>query len=285
MSINLVTVCGHNTTMLRHMLNHYKEFVDEIYVVVYLSSDKDRVLSEVKEITKELNIDIHKTTVEEPFNWERVTELYNETKLLKPDDWWIVADDDEFHIYPKPINELIEDCDENGYKFITGAFLDRIGENGKFPKILPFDDSDIWKEFPLAGSFRYPVSNACPNKTVVMKGDIQVTNGQHYAMIDGEDTYGDRWMNDLRYPVGDCFIQVHHFKWDITVIGRLREVSRIKKDYTFHKEYRDMFDYIIDNYGTIDINDERFMIERSGKDYFDYLHWDKIRTQALEYRV
>ena len=283
--MNLVTVCGHNTTMLRHMLNHYKDLVDEIYVVVYLSSDRDRVLSEVTEITKELNIDIHKTTVEEPFNWERVTELYNETKLLKPDDWWIVADDDEFHIYPKPINELIEDCDENGYKFITGAFLDRIGENGKFPKILPFDDSDIWEEFPLAGSFRYPISNACPNKTVVMKGNIQVTNGQHYAMIDGEDTYGDRWMNDLRYPVGDCFIQVHHFKWDITVIGRLREVSRIKEDYTFHKEYRDMFDYIIDNYGTIDINDERFMIERSGKDYFDYLHWDKIRTQALEYRV
>ena len=285
MKINLVTVCGHNTTMLRHMLNHYKDFIDEIFVVVYLSSDKDRVLSEVKEITRDLNIDIHRKTIEEPFNWERVTELYNETKLLKPDDWWIVADDDEFHIYPKPINELIEDCDENGYKFITGAFLDRIGEGGRFPKILPFDDSDIWEEFPLAGSFRYPISNACPNKTVVMKGNIQVTNGQHYAMIDGEDTYGDRWMNDLRYPVGDCFIQVHHFKWDITVIGRLREVSRIKEDYTFHKEYRDMFDYIIDNYGTIDINDERFMIERSGKDYFDYPHWDKIRTQALEYRT
>ena len=29
--INLVTVCGHNTTMLRHMLNHYKDMVDEIY--------------------------------------------------------------------------------------------------------------------------------------------------------------------------------------------------------------------------------------------------------------
>ena len=53
MKPNLVTVCGHNTTMLRHMLNHYKDFVDEIYVVVYLSSDKDRVLSEVKEITRD----------------------------------------------------------------------------------------------------------------------------------------------------------------------------------------------------------------------------------------
>ncbi len=110
--------------------------------------------------------------------------------------------------------------EENGYKFITGAFLDRIGEGGRFPKIEPFDDSDIWKEFPLAGSFRLPVSNACPNKTVVMKGDIQITNGQHYAMIDGHDTYGDRWNHSLRYPVDKCFIQVHHFKWDITVIGR-----------------------------------------------------------------
>ena len=283
MSLNLVTVCGHNTTMLRHMLNHYKDMVDDIFVVVYLSSDKDRVLSEVKEIIRDLNIDIHRKTFEEPFNWERVTELYNETKLLKPDDWWIVADDDELHVYPKPINELIEDCEKNGYKFITGAFLDRIGEGGRFPKIN--DDSDIWKEFPLAGSFRLPVSNACPNKTVVVKGDIQITNGQHYAMIDGEENYGDRWNHSLRYPVNKCFIQVHHFKWDLSVMGRLREVSRIKKDYTFHKEYRHMFDYIIDNYGRIDIEDKRFMIEKGSKNYDDYPHWDKIRTQALEYRV
>jgi hypothetical protein len=178
---------------------------------------------------------------------------------------------------------LIGDCEENGWKFITGAFLDRIGENGKFPKID--DDSDIWDEFPLAGSFRYPVSNACPNKTIVMKGDIQVTNGQHYAMIDGKDTYGDRWNHPLRYPIDKCFIQVHHFKWDLSVIGRLREVSRIKKDYTFHKEYRDMFDYIIDNYGRIDIEDERFMIQRVGRNFTDYKRWDEIRDEAIAYII
>ena len=49
------------------------------------------------------------------------------------------------------------------------------------------------------------------------------------TMVDGEDTYGDRWMNDLRHPVGDCFIQVHHFKWDVSVLNRLRDVSRVKK--------------------------------------------------------
>ena len=281
--MNLVTVCGHNTTMLRHMLNHYKDIVNDIFVVVYLSSDKDKVLSEVSEITRDLNIDIHKKTYEEPFNWERVTELYNETKLLKPDEWWIVSDDDELHTYPKPVDVLIDECEEFGYKFITGAFLDRIGEGGRFPQI--HDDSDIWTEFPLAGTFRYPISDACPNKTVIMKGDIQITNGQHYAMIDGQDTYGDRWMNDLRYPVGGCFIQVNHFKWDVSVLSRLKEVAFEKKDYTYHWEYKKMFDYIMDNMGRIDINDSRFMIERCGKKYTDYRQWDKIKVQSLEYRL
>ena len=283
MKINLVTVCGHNTTMLRHMLNHYKDFIDEIFVVVYLSSDKDRVLSEVKEITRDLNIDIHRKTIEEPFNWERVTELYNETKLLKPDDWWIVADDDEFHVYPRPINELIEDCNEKGYKFITGAFLDRIGENGRFPKIQPFDDSDIWEEFPLVGSFRYPISNACPNKTVVMKGNIQVTNGQHYAMIDGEDTYGDRWMNDLRYPVGDCFIQVHHFKWDYSVLERLKQVSKSKLVESFSEEYRKMLSAIEHFNYRIDLSEREYMFQRVDIPRYNlYSYWPRLRKKITE---
>ena len=48
---------------------------------------------------------------------------------------WIVSDDDEFHLYPKPIREMIDECDENGWEFITGGFIDRIGENGTFPKV------------------------------------------------------------------------------------------------------------------------------------------------------
>ena len=33
--MNLVTVCGHNTTMLYHMLNHYHLHMDEIFIVLY----------------------------------------------------------------------------------------------------------------------------------------------------------------------------------------------------------------------------------------------------------
>ena len=92
-------------------------------------------------------------------------------------------------------------------------------------------------------------------------------------------------MHDLRYPVGKCFIQVNHFKWDISVMSRLREVSRIKESYTFHAEYKKMFDYILDNFGRIDIRDERFMIERCGKNYYSYTQWDKVKVESLGYRT
>ena len=48
--------------------------------------------------------------------------------MTKPYDWWIVSDDDEIQIYPKPIDEMIDECEIAGWEFITGGFLDRIGE-------------------------------------------------------------------------------------------------------------------------------------------------------------
>jgi len=145
--VNLVTVVGHNITMLPHMLEHYKNIVDEIYVVVYRQHKNDGILDEIKS----LGITPHKVVTEEKFNWERVTQLYNEVKRTKPQEWWVVSDDDEFHVYPKPIREMISECEENGWEFITGGFLDRIGENGEFPLVT--NETDIWSKFPLVGYF------------------------------------------------------------------------------------------------------------------------------------
>tara|TARA_B100000035_G_scaffold282722_1_gene264465 strand:+ start:561 stop:743 length:183 start_codon:yes stop_codon:yes gene_type:complete len=45
--LNLVTVVGHNTTLLPHMIKHYENIVDEIYVVVYRQDESDGILEEV----------------------------------------------------------------------------------------------------------------------------------------------------------------------------------------------------------------------------------------------
>ena len=166
--MNLVTVCGHNTTMLYHMLRHYKPIVKNFFVNIYANYEDDPIINEATSICNELDIEPHKVWIEEAFNWNRVTEIYNETTSLKPNDWWIISDDDELQLYSKPIEEIIKECEENNWEFVTGGFLDRIGENGEFPEIT--NDSNVWKEMPNAGFFRYPLSRAEANKVTLLKG-------------------------------------------------------------------------------------------------------------------
>ena len=49
-SLNLVTVVGHNITMLPHMLHYYKHIVDNIFVVVYRQNEDDGILEEIENI-------------------------------------------------------------------------------------------------------------------------------------------------------------------------------------------------------------------------------------------
>ncbi len=257
------------------MLDHYKNIVDETYIIVYRQSEDDRILNDILE----LGITPYMVVTEPKFNWERVTELYNQVKSTKPNEWWIVSDDDEFHIYPKPIREMILECEENGWEFITGGFIDRIGENGNFPKIN--NNSNIWKEFPLAGFFRYPMSGACPNKVCIMKGSINVTPGQHYVDFgNGKNSWGkENLKHPKRYPIGrgEGLVQVHHFKWDFTVLERLKEVSETKEDYTYWQEYLKMYKNIEIFHWKIDINNPEFMIERlETNNHWDYSKWNKL---------
>ena len=55
MNINLVTVCGHNTTMLYHMLQHYIDIVNDFFVVVYAHHDRDPVIEEATYILDKFN--------------------------------------------------------------------------------------------------------------------------------------------------------------------------------------------------------------------------------------
>jgi hypothetical protein len=271
--IRLVTVTGSRTNTLWHMLSYYKDIVDEIYVVVY-EWDGFSTYDDVLAITKQFpNVHIVDRVVAEKYNWEMVTALYNKTKMLHPNDWWVVADDDEFHKYSKDLYEIVNDCNENGWELVRGGFIDRIGENGTFPEID--DDEDIFEQFPLAGFFRYPLSGACPNKICILKGYIELTPGQHYAKIDGHTTWKwQGWNHPLIAPVNEYNVQVHHFKWDSTCIERIKAVADIKQLYSYSDEYKKMYQALRSNNFEIDITDSRFMIEHAG--FWGYNQWNKL---------
>ena len=271
--IRLVTVTGSRTNTLWHMLSYYKDRVDEIYVVVY-EWDGFSTYDDVLAITKQFpNVRIVDRVVAEKYNWEMVTTLYNKTKMLHPNDWWVVADDDEFHKYSKDLYEIVSDCDKNGWELVRGGFIDRIGENGTFPEID--NDEDIFEQFPLAGFFRYPLSGACPNKICILKGYIELTPGQHYAKIDGHTTWKwQGWNHPLIAPVNEYNVQVHHFKWDSTCIERIKAVADIKQLYSYSDEYKKMYQALRSNNFEIDITDSRFMIEHAG--FWGYNQWNRL---------
>lgn len=275
---NLVTVVGENTHILPHMLKHYEGKVDKAYVAVYRQNDDDGILEEIEE----LGIEPFMVFTEDKYNWSRVTEIYNSIKQTKPDDWWIVADDDELQVYPEPIEDIINRCEKNGYDFVTGGFLDRIGIDGTFPEVTR--ETDIHRAFPLAGFFRYPMSGACPNKVTLMKGYQDVTPGQHYALFqDGTNSWGKE--HPKRMPVEEVFTQVHHFKWDSSCVERIKKVADNKKEYSFSDEYTVMYNAIKDSGWKIDVNNLKYLVEDlrelSYIDYIDYPHWDILTSKII----
>lgn len=282
--IRLVTVTGSRTDTLEYMLNHYYELVDEIYVVVY--DTKNNQYENVKEITQKYKnkVILYKHDDDQEYNWETVTALYNEIKNLHPNDWWVVSDDDEFHLYSKPLRVIIEDCEKNNWSIVRGGFIDRIGENGEFKKIKPFTDNEnIFSQFPYAGFFRYPMSKACPNKICIVKGDIEITPGQHYAKIEGQTTWRwQGWNHPLIAPVNEYNVQVHHFKWDKTVVERIKKVADIKKDYAFSDEYLKMYKSLRSNSFQINLLEYQYQFEYCPvANYENYKSWGKLFNKII----
>ena len=276
--LNLVTVVGRNTHLLPHMLKHYEGKVDKNYVAVYRQDENDGVLEEVLD----LGIKPYIVVTDEKYNWERVTALYNFVKQTKPNDWWIVSDDDELQVYPYEISDIIKECEKHGYDFVTGGFLDRIGPDGSFPEVNI--ETDIHSAFPYAGFFRHPMSKACPNKVTLMKGFQDITSGQHYASFkDGTNSWGKS--HPKRMPIEEVLTQVHHFKWDSTCVERIKEVADIDKPYAYSHEYKTMYDAIRVFDWKIDICNPEFKVEKLNNfsyiDYMDYSKWNTLRDKII----
>ena len=280
--IRLVTVIGHGTNLLPHFINHYKKYVDEINIAVYETDMYPLLGNEVKElIDNHNNVKIVKVIKDRSFDWEKVTQLYNFVKNTQPNDWWVIADIDEFHLYPDDnLRKVINNCEENGWDVVRGGFIDRIGDDGTFPEIN--DDKSLFEQFPIMGFFRYPMSKACPNKICITKGYVEITSGQHYAKIDGQTTW--KWQG-WNHPLinSQDYVQVHHFKWDKTCFNRIKAVADTKQTYSYSNEYATMFISLMRSKFKIDVSNKEFMIEHSyGEPEFKrYKQWNKLIKKII----
>lgn len=275
--IRLLTVIGHGINLLPHFIRHYQRYVDEINIIIYESDIAPNIKSEVQTIISDYdNVNIVFTVKDRVFDWEKVTKTYNFVSNRNQNDWFVIADIDEFHLYPNDdLKGLISECDNNGYDIVRGGFIDRIGEDGSFPNIV--DDVTLWEQFPNAGSFRLPMSGANPNKICIKKGWVTLTNGQHYAKIDDHTTWRwQGWNHPLIDPINT--VQVHHFKWDETSIERIKAVADVKKDYAYSTEYELMYNALRRTKFKINLTEEKFYFELglTQPEFRRYRNWNKL---------
>ena len=281
--IRLLCVLGHGHELLPHFIEHYSKHVDELQFVIYESEASPRILSRSKPIIEKYdNCKIVKVVRDRVFDWEKVTILYNMIKSKKKNDWWVIADIDEFHVYPySNLRDMIKECDENLWSVVRGGFIDRVGPKGEFPKLER--STPIFEQYPYAGFFRYPMSNACPNKICVVKGNIEITNGQHYANIDGHTTWRwQGWGHPVIAPYKDYSVQVHHFKWDETCKSRIKKVVDVNEPYAYSKEYLKLYDELRKTNFVVNLKNKDYLFLKSAKPiYSSYKHWDKLIRKII----
>ena len=252
--IRLVTVIGHGTNLLPHFINHYKKYVDEINIAVYETDEHPLLGNEISElIGNDENIKIVKVIKNETYNVDKATLLYNFIKSQKPNDWWVIANVNEFHLYPHDnLRYMVDNCEENGYQLVRGGVIDRIRPDNQFPEITK--DQSIFDQYPTIGFFAHQMSKSNPNRVCVMRGHVELTPGQHYAKIDGETTW--KWQGWDHPLISKTYtVQVHNFKLDIKTIDQVRK-----------------------NKSKIDLNNPDFMIQTNGEipKHRVYRKWDKL---------
>lgn len=266
-SPHLVTVVGGYVDVLPHMLAHYRSLgVASFIVHVHARAEDDPILEEAERITRDFGCGIASVTIGE---WLHHTnrELYRATLESRPDQWFVIADQDELQAYPRELRSILKECEEQGYEYIEGCFVDRFARDGSFPTVRR--DQSIWDQFPVAGFVSARLLEANPNKIVAAKGKVQLGPGQHYAM------------SGRGCPPEELYIPVHHFKWAAGVLERLerRAEFRRKRGDRYWQESQRFVDYCRAHEGRLEMSETAFYLAEAMP---EYPLWEEVKRLARE---
>lgn len=268
MNVHVVTVVGAYAKQLPLMLNHYRRLGVKSFIInVHTQRREDPLLSEVERIVDDFGCKISSVSVG---GWSEALneELYNRSRPNHPGDWFVIADLDEFQVYPGDLLSILEECDRKGYDYIEGCFIDRISADGSFIELC--HDRPIEDQFPLGCIFTYRILGGVPLKIVAARGHVRLGVGNHSAR------------NGIGCPVTDCYVQVHHYKWVKGIADRIQPRSvRPESGASYMLECRRLVEYCRANHGRIDVTDPRLLVSECKP---EYKYWNQIKTLIRAYK-
>ncbi|MBC7927290.1 MAG: glycosyltransferase family 2 protein [Bryobacteraceae bacterium] len=179
-----------------------------------------------------------------PFNSYNLRQHHDsiQVKECKPTDWILWADIDEFHVYPGDFRSLLRLAESMQVDYFRGFLVDRVADDGR---LKAFDASQpIWTQYPRRIELAPELAPSTARKVPCARGDIELNPGNHFPRT-------DRALRFYSEPV-----EVHHFKWDQTVVGRLsrRLMPDFRAQCPWWTESKSVIDFIKANGGLVKEN-------------------------------
>jgi len=261
MCIHLVTVVSSRADILPQMLKHYEILgISAFHIHVHATDSKDPIVEQVAQVARQFDAEVTST-------WQialrQVQHDAWESRSQFGNDWCLIADLDEFQVYPAPLAELLAYCDAHGYEFVKGCFLDRIAVDGRLKEFCA--ELSIWGQYPMGAFLTYPILQGEPRKVVAAKSNVRMSNNGHHTAACGAGC-----------PMTECLVQVHHFKWRDGLLEVLRQrIERVRRTSRSNhwKQSQRFIEYYIENGNRINLEDPSLL---SGTCDPHYPNWDKV---------
>jgi hypothetical protein len=275
--VHLVAVVGGGDTgLLTHLVKHYRGLgVESFYLIRHAESRQESGYAEIQDRAKAEGVELFRTHLG-PWSDDLHGQLMTEAMDQHPDDWYLPVDLDEFHVYDRPMPDLIELCERDGFTHVCGCFIDRVGPDGTLPAIT---ESPLWESFPLGGAVTTRLIGAPSLKVCLLKGRVGVGGGHHG--IPG----------DTGVPRRLAYVQVHHFKWTASLVERMRRRVERYESGTWRLVYPSVLDEarrvlarLDSNGGRVDTGDARLLLRPCGSSYDECPQWNDIVRDAQRWQ-
>ncbi|HTJ67952.1 MAG TPA: hypothetical protein VL551_10515 [Actinospica sp.] len=272
----LAVVGGGDSILVSHLIEHYRALgVESFLLIRHAESTLDPDYEAIDFYVKQAGLALYDTWLGP---WDDKTHESRMRAVMadRPDDWFVLVDLDEFHLYDRPLPELIKLCESGGYSFAKGCYVDRVSIDGSFPDI---DSRSLWEQYPLGGAVTAHLLDAIPLKVGVALGRTLVCGGHHVGGL-----------GNVGLPRRQSYIQVHHFKWTGSVLERTRRrIQRYESGswkLAYDKVLTDahrLMSYVDSHGGRIDITEKRFHLRPAAKHYGSHPLWSEIVKDAARW--
>jgi len=107
--LHLVSVVGGGeSAMLGHLIAHYRHLgVESFRIIRHAESTAAPEFEAIKHYARAAGVELHRTYIG-PLDNDVQGRLMSEAMAERPEDWYILADLDEFHLYDRPLDDLLE---------------------------------------------------------------------------------------------------------------------------------------------------------------------------------